>query len=257
MEIIYGLIYILICTLIAYYIGINKRIGFGYSFLFCFIFTPIIGTIITFLVEKIKPNKTYDRILIILGNLIIYPSLIFSILLLFFFYNENKPQENISKIPDSIRIKNSFNGENIKKVIYHNGILLAELKSGKYEIIKDSVIYKSYLTTSEINKSNQKIRFIYNEIKKLEDEIKSENDNKLKTTAKINKYNSLIADYNDEVKKVDLLTKQFELKFKSYKIENPTFWYFSSNRFFVKIFFALLFLSLFGKFLLDLGKRKI
>lgn len=42
-----GMIYFLICFLIAYYAGRKRKVGLWWSFLFSVCFTPVVGLIIT------------------------------------------------------------------------------------------------------------------------------------------------------------------------------------------------------------------
>jgi len=73
MEVIYVIIYLIICVAIAYFVGLEKRIGFGYAFLFSFLLTPILGIIISFLTQKIKLNEKTSKAFRIIGGLLFIP----------------------------------------------------------------------------------------------------------------------------------------------------------------------------------------
>ncbi len=49
-----GLVYFVICFLVAWLFGKNRKLGIGWSFLFCICFTPVVGFVITMYSEK-KP----------------------------------------------------------------------------------------------------------------------------------------------------------------------------------------------------------
>lgn len=257
MEVIYVIIYLIICVAIAYFVGLEKRIGFGYAFLFSFLLTPILGIIISFLTQKIKLNEKANKAFRIIGGLLFYPAITFAVLFLFFFYQESKTIGNKVNLPDSIKIKKSFNNGSIKKIVYSRGILLAELHSGKFELINDSLIYKSYTTTPQIKETESQIIESSMEIDNLEKEIEADLNQNKKPASKIKKYNDLIKKHNLEVNKVNSLIKIKNAEYRSYKVEQPSWWYFMSNRSMVYFFIVLLILSLIGKFMLDIGKRKI
>lgn len=257
MDVIYVIIYLIICVAIAYFVGLEKRIGFGYAFLFSFLLTPILGIIISFITQKIKLNKKSEKSFRVIGGILFYPAITFAVFSLFFFYQESKTIGNKANLPDSIRIKKSFNNGSINKIVYSRGILLAELHSGKFELIDDSLIYKSYTTTPQIKESESQIIESSKEINNLEEEIDADLKQKKKPFSKITKYNDLIKKHNLEVKKVNSLIKIKQAEYKSHKIEQPSWWYFKSNRSMVYFFIALLILSVIGKFMLDIGKRKI
>ena len=178
-------------------------------------------------------------------------------LFLLFFYQESKTIGNKVNLPDSIKIKKSFNNGSIKKIVYSRGILLAELHSGKFELIYDSLIYKSYTTTPQIKESESQIIESSMEIDNLEKEIEADLNQNKKPASKIKKYNDLIKKHNLEVNKVNSLIKIKNAEYRSYNVEQPSWWYFMSNRSMVYFFIVLLILSLIGKFMLDIGKRKI
>jgi len=70
MEIIFILaINICICFIIAK-AGENRKIGFGWSYFFSFLLSPIIGGIITLLSPKVYDNKTTSKIINISGALL-------------------------------------------------------------------------------------------------------------------------------------------------------------------------------------------
>ena len=253
MEVIYVIIYLIICVAIAYFVGLEKRIGFGYAFLFSFLLTPILGIIISFLTQKIKLNEKTNKAF----RILFYPAITFAVLFLFFFYQESKTIGNKVNLPDSIKIKKSFNNGSIKKIVYSRGILLAELHSGKFELIYDSLIYKSYTTTPQIKESESQIIESSMEIDNLEKEIEADLNQNKKPASKIKKYNDLIKKHNLEVNKVNSLIKIKNAEYRSYKVEQPSWWYFMSNRSMVYFFIVLLILSLIGKYMLDIGKRKI
>lgn len=257
MELIYVIIYLLVCVAVAYFIGLEKRIGFSYSFLFSFFLTPIGGIAISLFAQKIKLKKNNHKIFKIIGGLLFYPSFTFAILLMISFYQESKTTGKKPNISDSIKVKNSFNNGNINKIVYSNGILLAELHSGKFELIDDSLLYKSFTSTKQIDATEAKINESKNEINNIENEIDAEIKENKKPVSKINRYNELIKMHNNEVRNLNSLIKNKKGEYKSHKIETPSWWYFKSNRSTVYFFIILLILSVIGKFILDIGKRKI
>lgn len=257
MELIYVIIYLLICVAVGYFIGLEKRIGFGYSFLFSFFLTPIGGIAISLFAEKIKLNKNTNKIFKIIGSLLFYPAITLAVLSIFFFYQESKTIGKKSDIPDSIKVKSSFNEGNINKIVYSKGILLAELHSGKFELIDDSLVYKSFTSTKQIDATEMKITESKNEINNIENEIDAEIKENNKPVSKINKYNELIKMHNNEVRNLNSLIKNKKGEYKSHKIETPSWWYFKSNRSTVYFYIFLLILSVIGKFILDIGKGKI
>jgi hypothetical protein len=46
-------LYLLLCFLVAWFIGRKRNMGFGFSFLMCILFSPLIGLIITLFSKKI------------------------------------------------------------------------------------------------------------------------------------------------------------------------------------------------------------
>lgn len=257
MELIFAIIYILICVSVAYFIGLEKRIGFGYSFLFSFFLTPIVGIVISLYAQKIKLKKNTDKIFKIIGGLLFYPAITFAVLLMISFYQQSKTIGKKANIPDSIKVKNTFNEGNINKVVYSKGILLAELHSGKFELIDDSLVYKNFTSTTQIDASKTRIGESQNKINNIENEINAEIKEKKKPISKINRYNELIKMHNTEVDNLNTLIKNKKGEYKSHKIETPSWWYFKSYRLTVYFFIILLIFSVIGKFILDIGKRTI
>lgn len=258
MEILFFLVYVIFCITIAYNIGIEKKIGFSYSFLLSFFLTPILGFFISFYSNKIPNNDKINRIYKIVGSLLFYPSLILSIFTLFFFYREFKQiDENPNKIiNDSISISSKYHRNEINKIIYSKGILMAELKSGNFELIDDTLIYKSYISIPQKTIYENSIRELFLTITKLELEINSKIKNGEKPTKKINKHNELLKKYNQNVKELNLINEKIKNDYITYKIENPSWWYFKSNQRMVYIFLVLIILTLIGKFLLFISKIK-
>lgn len=219
--------------------------------------TPFFGLLISVLTEKIKINSKTEKVFRIVGSLIYYPAITLSILSLFFFYQESKTVSVKTNFPDSIKIKKHFSEGKINKVVFSRGILLAELNSGKFELIDDSLIYKSYTSTPQIKKLETKIQESGEEIRKMGKVIDLDLKEKKKPYAKILKYDELIKMHNLDVYKVNNLINIKKSEYKSYKVEQPSWWYFKGNRTTIYFFIFLLCLSVIGKYIIDIGKRKI
>ena len=133
---------------------------------------------------------------------------------------------------------------------------MAELKSGNFELIDDTLIYKSYISIPKKTEYENSIRELFLTITKLEIEINSKIKNGEKPIKKINKHNELLKKYNQNVKELNLINEKIKNDYIAYKIENPSWWYFKSNQRMVYIFLVLIILTLIGKFLLFVSKIK-
>lgn len=84
MSAVLFMVFLLICYLIAHFLGRKRQIGFGWSFFFCLFFNPIVGFIITMLSRKYYDDnpspsngkKVAGWIVIVFGSLFLLGGLL-------------------------------------------------------------------------------------------------------------------------------------------------------------------------------------
>lgn len=245
--------YLILCILTAYYIGNNDRMGFGYSFLFSLLLTPLVCILISYFTDKLRPNITFKN----LGLIMFYISGISCLLLVLSISSELKSNNNKRYLNDSIRVKSSYYKGQIAKVLERRGGILAELTTGKFVAIHDSALYKNYVLAPEIKSSTEKIRLFERDLNQVEELIKDDIRKKRNSSVNINRYNKMLEEHNLEVKNINTLLRAEDAKYTSYKIERPSWLYFKSNRSTLWMLYILLTISIFSRFLYDAGRRAI